>query len=181
MYPMTAAAVVGPSGTVLLWAQGLGGVPDAPHAAHVTACITEGSGVGKFKEPPVISEIPLTENDLDKLRDEDAEDATTIIFKMQLTETMQVQWETVFWTHKLYIHVPGGILPEGSKEGFVSLLEYAEEVLKCSHVIVCFKKDRADRACLIRTFMYLGFVALAPGHNLVPSNEDYFYMAYIIE
>jgi len=28
---------------------------------------------------------------------------------------------------------------------FVSLLEYAEEVLKCTHIIVCFKKDRNDR------------------------------------
>lgn len=28
---------------------------------------------------------------------------------------------------------------------FVSLLEYAEEVLKCTHIIVCLKKDRNDR------------------------------------
>lgn len=171
-------AVVNPSVIVLLWVQGLGGAPDVPHAANAASSIAEGSGMGKFKEPPVINEISLTENDLDKLREEDA---ITILFKMQLTENMEVQWETVFWGHKLYIHVPGGILPEGSKEGFVSLLEYAEEVLKCSHVIVCFKKDRSDRACLIRTFMFLGFVILSPGHALAPSNEDYFYMTYIIE
>lgn len=54
------------------------------------------------------------ENELGKIRDEDA---VTIVFKMQLTENMEVQWETVFWEHKLYIHVPSGILPEGSKEG----------------------------------------------------------------
>ena len=30
-------------------------------------------------------------------------------------------------------------------ESFVRLLEYAEEELKCSHLIVCFKKDRPDR------------------------------------
>ena len=28
---------------------------------------------------------------------------------------------------------------------FVRLLEFAEDDLKCSHVIVCFKKDRPDR------------------------------------
>jgi len=32
---------------------------------------------------------------------------------------------------------------------FVTLLEYAEDSLKCSHVIVCFKKDRQDR-CKLR-------------------------------
>jgi len=32
---------------------------------------------------------------------------------------------------------------------FVTLLEYAEEALKCTHVIVCFKKARLDRGlCL---------------------------------
>jgi hypothetical protein len=37
---------------------------------------------------------------------------------------------------------------EFSLDRFVSLLEYAEEVLKCTHIIVCFKKDRNDRgAC----------------------------------
>jgi len=134
--------------------------------------------MGKVKEPSVLNEIPLTDNELNKIR---AEDAVTIVFKMQLTENMEVQWETVYWGRKLYIHVPCGILPEGSKEGFVSLLEYAEEALKCSHVVVCFKKDRADRACLVRTFMFLGFVMLAPGHQLAPSSSDYLYMAYIIE
>lgn len=164
--------------------QGLGGAPDEPHAVNVAAtCISEGSGVGKVKEPPGTIQneipplIPLTDSELSKIRG----DAVTIVFKMQVTQHMEVQWETIFWGSTLYIQVPNAILPEGPKEGFVSLLEYAEEKLQCTHVVVCFKKDRFDRACLIRTFMYLGFVILAPGHELAPSTSDYLYMAYIIE
>lgn len=32
---------------------------------------------------------------------------------------------------------------------FICLLEYAEEVLQCTDIIVCMKKDRADRGKLI--------------------------------
>nr|CAD7423318.1 unnamed protein product [Timema monikensis] len=95
-----------------------------------------------------------------------------LTFVLRLTEVTEVCWETVLWQRRLYIQVPRCILPEGSKEGFVSLLEYAEEVLKCSHIIVFFKKDCNDRALLIRTFMYLGFSTLPPGHPLIPSNTD---------
>ncbi|GLH07785.1 Ornithine decarboxylase antizyme [Gryllus bimaculatus] len=55
---------------------------------------------------------------------------------------------------------------------FVRLLEYAEDVLNCEQIIVCFCKDRPDRALLVRTFMFLGFAALPPGHPLTPSNAD---------
>nr|CAD7257665.1 unnamed protein product [Timema shepardi] len=95
-----------------------------------------------------------------------------LTFVPWFTDVTEVCWETALWQRRLYIQVPGCILPEGSKEGFVSLLEYAEEVLKCSHIIVFFKKDCNDRALLIRTFMYLGFSTLPPGHPLIPSNTD---------
>jgi ornithine decarboxylase antizyme 1 len=149
-----------------------------PHAAHISSCLAEGSGVGKFKEPPVISEANLTENELTKLA---SNETAVLVFKLRLTENMEVRWETLMHDRKLYIQIPNGILPDGSKEGFVSLLEFAEEVLKCTHVIVFFKKDRNDRACLVRTFMFLGFVALAPGHPLCPTADDSLFMAYIIE
>lgn len=35
---------------------------------------------------------------------------------------------------------------------FICLLEYAEEVLKCKDIIVCMKKDRADRGILTIEF-----------------------------
>lgn len=36
-------------------------------------------------------------------------------------------------------------------------------------------------ASLVRTFMFLGFVAVAPGHPMVPTAGDLMFMAYTIE
>lgn len=125
-----------------------------------------------------------------------------LTFTLHLTESTSVEWETVVWRRCLYIRVPSCLLPEGSKEGFVSLLEYAEETLRCTNIIVCLRKDRADRgtslsllginkndyakynifsskmdcyhniAMLVRTFMFLGFTVLPPTHALVPPGSD---------
>lgn len=125
-----------------------------------------------------------------------------LTFTLHLTESTSVEWETVVWRHCLYIRVPSCLLPEGSKEGFVSLLEYAEETLRCTSIIICLRKDRADRgtcrqpffdsnendyeeksfssktlccyglAMLVRTFMFLGFTVLPPTHSLVPPGSD---------
>lgn len=125
-----------------------------------------------------------------------------LTFTLHLTESTSVEWETVAWRRCLYIRVPSCLLPEGSKEGFVSLLEYAEETLRCTNIIVCLRKDRSDRgtcrlpffgtneefcvekdspaksfccyglAMLVRTFMFLGFTVLPPTHALVPPGSD---------
>ena len=76
---------------------------------------------------------------------------THLSFEFQLAEQTLVIWETVIVGRRLYLSL-GGALPEGSKEAFVSLLEYAEEVLCCSHVLVCFKKDRSDRGNILINF-----------------------------
>ncbi|KAL2747174.1 Myosin-2 essential light chain [Vespula maculifrons] len=125
-----------------------------------------------------------------------------LTFTLHLTESTSVEWETVVWRRCLYIRVPSCLLPEGSKEGFVSLLEYAEETLHCTNIIVCLRKDKSDRgscripffgtveafcveknspskpfccyglAMLVRTFMFLGFTVLPPTHALVPPGSD---------
>lgn len=76
-----------------------------------------------------------------------------LAFTLHLTETTSVQWDTIIWRGTLYICVPSCLLPEGSKEGFVSLLEYAEETLQCHNIVVCLRKDRTDRGNLIYIFI----------------------------
>lgn len=46
-------------------------------------------------------------------------------------------WDAVLWRGRLYVSVSSEQLCCGSKEAFVSLLEYAEDVLRCEYVIVC--------------------------------------------
>ena len=56
----------------------------------------------------------------------------------------------------------------GSKEAFVSLLEYSEKKLERSDVIVCFQKCQSSNTNYkkaIRNFLFLGFQPLAPGHE----------------
>jgi len=104
-----------------------------------------------------------------------------ITFRYSLTSQNILKWDTVLQGDKLYIEVPNGLLPDASKDAFVALLEYAEEVLRCTHAIVCFKKDRVDRATLIRTFMFLGFYVAPPNSELVlNSHEDFVSMVYRI-
>ncbi|ESO89714.1 hypothetical protein LOTGIDRAFT_124535 [Lottia gigantea] len=90
-------------------------------------------------------------------------------------------WETILIDGKLYVELPGGILPEGSKESLITLLEYAEEKLNCTHVILCFKKNRTDRANLMRVFSFFGFQLVPPGDELVPRVEELMFMVYVID
>ncbi|XP_015521771.2 LOW QUALITY PROTEIN: ornithine decarboxylase antizyme 1 [Neodiprion virginianus] len=155
---------------------------DAPHAAlSVSTVNTESRGVGIKQSQLSVSSQIVQENEL--LNELKNQESLRITFALQLTESTCVKWETVVWKGCLYIQVPSCLLPEGSKEGFVSLLEYAEETLHCTNVVVCLRKDRTDRAMLVRTFMFLGFTVLPPTHALVPPGNDSgnLYMLYAIE
>jgi len=161
------------------WEQDQGGGFDAPHAALVSS---EGSGVGKPGEPPVAPFGLRSSKEVqgcDVARAVEAGVPVRISFSFQLAEATRVVWQTVVCSRRMLVAVQH--VPEGSKEAFVSLLEYAEEVLGCSHVLLCFAKDRADRAQLIRSFMFLGFEPIAPSHPLAPANSQRFYMLYEIE
>ncbi|WAR29672.1 OAZ1-like protein [Mya arenaria] len=107
--------------------------------------------------------------------------ASNLCFLIHVAENVVVKWETIFVDGRLYVEIPNSILPDGSKESLVTLLEYAEEVLDCNHVILVFKKNRNDRASLIRTFMFLGFQVVCPGNPIVPMVEDLMFLAYTIE
>ncbi|XP_077441983.1 LOW QUALITY PROTEIN: ornithine decarboxylase antizyme 1b [Vanacampus margaritifer] len=99
-------------------------------------------------------------------------------FQSHLTVTKTVQWDAVVSSSALFVEIPLDPLPEGSKESLASLLEYAEEHLKVVSVFVCFYKNRDDRAKLVRTFSFLGFEIVKPGHALVPPRPDVLFMAY---
>ena len=131
---------------VYVWVPGLCGAPDEPHAVHVSLIKAEGNGVGVSTEPPVAAKVQDNGNALAH-----TQTASNLCFEITLADTVQVRWETVLVGRKLYVKVPNGILPDGSKESFVTLLEYAEEVLACSHVMVCFKPSRSDRGQYIQS------------------------------
>lgn len=157
---------------------GLSGAGDVPHAV-IESQVTEDSGVGVRRESLFSTN---QYGNLTSLVGKNASrSASNLSFQVTLPDNIRVCWETLLVDDKLFVEVPNGILPDGSKQSFVTILEYAEEHLACRHVIVCFKKSRPDRACLVRTFMFLGFCALPPGDELVPLSGDLIFMRCIID
>ncbi|KAJ4926368.1 hypothetical protein JOQ06_008544 [Pogonophryne albipinna] len=153
-------------------AWGLSGAPDAPLPPLK---IPGGRGNGtRDHTRPLHSDRKLT------VTEEPAGNGRPGIlhFQSRPTVTKTIQWDAVLSSGALYVEIPLDPLPEGSKESFAALLEYAEEHLKVVSVFVCFYKKRDDRAKLVRTFSFLGFEIVKPGHALVPPRPDVFFMAY---
>ncbi|XP_038217631.1 LOW QUALITY PROTEIN: ornithine decarboxylase antizyme 1 [Zerene cesonia] len=105
--------------------------------------------------------------------------AVKIDFKIYLTENTLTRWEAVVKGNTMYLRVPG-VLQSGSKESFMLLLDFAEERLRCSNCIICVLKSRADRATLLRTFMFMGFQLLPPNSPLAAeiANPAYVFLHY---
>jgi len=190
------------------WGSGLGGGPDVPHAAlegstppsvppTTSPPGTDVSGVGKRTElsvnghqqhqlqhhqQPHNNNIQarnvVSSSELVKLSHQTP---TRLVFVMELTASRDWRWEGALWRQRLYLEVPSRLVQTGSKEGFVALLEYAEEELLCSHVVLALAKDRQDRHDVVRTFMFLGFSVLAPGHPLIPTNSNNLFLACSLE
>ncbi|XP_022797866.1 ornithine decarboxylase antizyme 1-like, partial [Stylophora pistillata] len=102
-------------------------------------------------------------------------------FRLKSGEHDVVEWRAVLQNSFLYVEVPQGEIAPGGKECFVSLLEYAEEHLDCTYIFVGLLKEREDRASLMRTFMYMGFETVKPGHEFCPDSPHFIFMAYTIE
>jgi hypothetical protein len=109
-----------------------------------------------------------------------------------------VGWNVILWSgagdaqRSLFVQVSSATFPEGSRESFVQLLEYAEEELECERVYMVFTADHQHREAIVKTFMFLGFVPVPSTHKGLPpcgnktndmgnSAEKLMFMGYIIE
>jgi len=101
-------------------------------------------------------------------------------FVHKLTDNHKLEWETALWSNRLYIQVPSNLAKQGSRDSLVALLDAAEEHLGCTQVIIGLPRDIEDRAQLIRTFKFIGFELVPPGHPELPGAPDLLFMAYDI-
>lgn len=103
-----------------------------------------------------------------------------------IAQEREIKWQLIKWKEDtVYVQIDSAAFPEGSRASFVQLLEYAEEELECRNVVICFPADHDHRDVIVKTFMFLGFVPMRPGHSLIPSNHieeapKFMYMGYII-
>jgi ornithine decarboxylase antizyme 1 len=111
-----------------------------------------------------------------------------LTIKLNVTEKISTSWDSVL-DHEhniLYVALPAQLTHEASKQSFLSLLEFAEEKLDCDGVVLCIRKDRPDRANLVKTFLFLGFQPLHPHSPLAPpaeygNNDENLFLIYHIE
>jgi ornithine decarboxylase antizyme 1 len=168
------------------------GIPDVANAAAVltSKVSAEGGSVGRrvlasrHNESPINSleisqKVPNDNNIFDG--DENSKKRNDEL--NAFADEHDLLWSIKLRKDSLYVELPQQLNQE-SKEKFVSLLELADDTLRCKHVIVYFDKTRSDRAALVKTFMFLGFHLLSPENTLMASNDrqqDQLYMVYIID
>lgn len=113
--------------------------------------------------------------------DENSEEMIDYCFIFKEGNHLISTWNALVTNGVLYLEPPDAEIPAGCREGFVCLLDYAEETLKVSSVIVCASKDD-DVSSRLRTFMFLGFQII---HHttcvLAPKSDCYVYMVYGFE
>lgn len=118
--------------------------------------------------------------DFDEIAD-NSSNSLLVNFKCSLSDEKEVEWKTLLVNGILYVDIPSSVLPHGSRDSFVALLEFAEEKLECKKVYVCFKRNRPDRTSLMRVFMFFGFSVVPPGCQQVPQNDEIMSMVYNIQ
>ncbi|KAG7268680.1 hypothetical protein CRUP_010891 [Coryphaenoides rupestris] len=110
-------------------------------------------------------------------------------FHYQLSEAHAACWDAALRGEQLFVHIPPGLLAEGSKEGSVALNPPPPQVVLCG---IRDDKDPAVgkgwrkgeggmKVAIIRTFHYMGFEVVKPGDPLVPARPDLLFMGYPLE
>lgn len=173
--------------TASRWERGLCGAPDVPHALSKGSATADPSGdqcvgLSFISHPVKLIEGHSTMSPRDKENDAGSTGNGPLLITFQVRDSRAL-WEAVLVNGNLLLTIPDEGLPEGTKQAITELLEFAEEQLHASAVIVSLNKQRTDRATIIRTLMYLGFESLAPGNQLVaPEMQDpqMYFMAYMI-
>ncbi|KAM6926195.1 LOW QUALITY PROTEIN: ornithine decarboxylase antizyme 2-like [Lycodopsis pacificus] len=107
--------------------------------------------------------------------------ASFLRFRYQLNARRSASWDTALSGDSLFLEIPAGPLVEGSKEGLTALLEFAEEKIKVNYVFLWFHKNREDRLSIVKTFHYMGFEMVKPGHPMVPARPDLAFMVYSLD
>ncbi|XP_030043812.1 ornithine decarboxylase antizyme 2 isoform X1 [Microcaecilia unicolor] len=157
--------------------QGLCGAPDAPHPL-----LKIPGGRGDSRDPALPAVIYKDEK-LTVTQDLQVQDGKPhhIHFHYKVTDLKVSSWEAVLSNQSLFVEIPDGLLADGSKEGLLALLEFAEEKMKVGYVFICFRKSREDKGPLLKTFSFLGFEIVRPGHPSVPSRPDVMFMVYALD
>jgi len=65
--------------------------------------------------------------DLDEIADNP--NSLLVNFKCSLSDEKEVEWKTLLVNGTLYVDIPTSVLSDGSRDSFVSLLEFAEDKL----------------------------------------------------
>ncbi|KAH8277625.1 hypothetical protein KR018_002400, partial [Drosophila ironensis] len=110
-----------------------------------------------------------------------------ISIKLHVTEDQYTNWMTILnpVNNMLYVALPKDLPPAGSKQTFLSLLEFAEDKLEVDGVVIAMRKDQPERARLIEAFLFMGFEPLSRKAPQAPpaaiNDNEHNYFLYNIE
>lgn len=99
------------------------------------------------RDPVLCPNFPSQDEKLTVTQDLPVNDGKPHIvhFQYEVTEVKVSSWDAVLSSQSLFVETPDGLLADGSKEGLLALLEFAEEKMKVNYVFICFRKGREDR------------------------------------
>ncbi|XP_030368990.1 LOW QUALITY PROTEIN: ornithine decarboxylase antizyme [Scaptodrosophila lebanonensis] len=110
-----------------------------------------------------------------------------ISIKLHVTEDQYTNWMSILnpVNNMLYVALPMDLPPAGSKQTFISLLEFAEDKLEVDGIVLAMSKNQPDCARLIEAFLFMGFEPLSRKSPKAPpaaanDNENYYFL-YTIE